>query len=159
MKINLLLFLVLLLLMGMGCLSKKDRDVNKMGDDWNALTIVSENSTVITINNYNDTTLVKMISGGGFFMPKPEKIKIDSLKVYFTKAEKDSVFYLVKNIIQQPVTSKRRCTDFVGELKLVIDYGSARQQINYTGVCDWSLLSDDTKQLHEILKRKMKDNF
>ena len=162
MKINPLLFLVLLLLMCAGCLSKKDRyvDLSIGNDTWSRLTIVSEHRRMIKIDNNNDTSIIETHHIGSIFTGRPKVIKIDTSKVYFTKAEKDTLFNLSQQIVSYPVLNNRHCNDFVGDLDVIIRYyGDTMQQIDYSGVCDWSLLSDDTKQLHEILKRKMKDTL
>lgn len=147
--------------MSMGCLSKKDRYIDKSnGDEWSRLTIVSEHRIMVKIYNNNDTSIVETHHIGSIFTGRPKVVKIDTSKIYFTKAEKDTLFNLSQQIISYPVLHNRHCNDFVGDLDVIIRYYSdTMQQIDYSGVCDWSLLSDDTKQLHEILKRKMKDVF
>jgi hypothetical protein len=148
----------LFLLVGIGCKQVvKQTPINP----WSRLTITSEDYQVITINNTEDTSIIKSYDGGGFFTGY-HKVKVDSLRQYFTMAEKDSLYQLSKDIISNPINPKRFCTDFVGDLKLVIDYGSFkspgsfRQSAEYSGVCNWDTLSDKTIQLHRILQRKIK---
>jgi hypothetical protein len=126
---------------------------------WNTLTIVSEKNEVITINNYNDTSTIKYYDKGSFFTGW-HKVKIDSMKTYFSMAEKDTLYKLAKDIIANPINKKRYpyCTEFVGNLKLVIDYnnGSFRQSGEYNNVCRWDTLSPKTVQLNKILQRRIK---
>lgn len=128
---------------------------------WSTLTIVSEENEIITIENNEDTSMVKSYDGGSIFTGR-HKVIVDSLKAYFTTAEKDTLYSLMKDIITAPAKPKIACTDFAGDLKLIIDYnsfkepGSLRQSVEYTGVCKWDSLSDKTIHLHSILKRRIK---
>jgi hypothetical protein len=151
-------FVLGIILMSTGC----KQMVNQTPQNpWSTLTITFENNEVITIDNTNDTSTVKYYDGGGFFTGY-HKVKVNFLKPYFTMAEKDSIYKLARDIIAIPVQPKIVCTEFVGDLKLVINYGqskepgSYRQSIEYSGVCNWDTLSDKTIQLHRILKRKIK---
>ena len=130
---------------------------------WEKITIVSDEDEVITINNYDDTSTVKNYEAGSIFTGF-HKVKIDSLKTYFTMAEKDSIYHLAQSIISSGVDPKGSCTDFVGDLKLNIDYGtlgepwSRRQSIEYSGVCEWETLSLQTRQLQALLEKRIKLN-
>ena len=73
----------------------------------------------------------------------------------------------MQNIIANPPKPMHECTDFVGDLKLIIGYGRGNfrepgtyeQSVEYSGVCDWNALSFKTMQLHNILARKLKKVF
>lgn len=126
---------------------------------WSELTIFSEHDIQITIDNDTDTSVVKVYHIGSFFAPLPKgsKIKVDTIKVFFTRNEKDSIFSLVNNLIIHPTKTKGFCTEYVGSLELVIDYGNQfKQMAKYSSVCNWNLLSDKTRQLHDILKSRIK---
>jgi hypothetical protein len=160
MKYILLLFFACLILVNNSCNFKEKEDIKQISDDsWSTLTIVSEHRTVITFVNNNDTSIVKIHHIGSIFTPRPKKIIIDTIKAYFTKAEKDTLFNLAKEIVSHPVVNTRHCTDFVGDLDIFINYGDVRQQINYAGVCDWNTLSDRTMQLHNLLRKRIKNVF
>ena len=158
-------FVLVMLYIGMAIVGCKTHSgstmVNKIDTSWTMLTIKSEDETVIAINNNSDTTMVKYYDNGGFFTTH-HKTKIDSLKTYFTKAEKDSVFYLADDIISNPVRHRVACTDFVGDLEVTIYYGrykdpgSYKKSIAYSGICNWESLSDKTKLLHKILQKRIK---
>lgn len=81
------------------------------------------------------------------------------MKAYFTIAEKDTIFLLAKALILNPAKTPKKCTEFVGHLELDVDYGQFRQYCEYTSVCNWNMLSDTTKHLHDILKRKIKNVY
>ncbi|OIQ66917.1 hypothetical protein GALL_515110 [mine drainage metagenome] len=159
-KCNCFLVFVCLSAVNSSCIYHEHKDVELAL--WSTLTIESEESTEVRINNDDDTSTVVVYHVGSFFSPKPKKIKIDSIKIYFTPAEKDTIANLSKELISKPVKLRGGCTDFVGDLKIAVYYGaykapgSVRQSIEYSGVCNWNTLSATTIQLHRILKRKMK---
>jgi|GEM_PF-2285608 len=154
-----IIFFALFLLALIGC----KQVVDKVSENpWSVLRIISEEDTQITINNDDDTSMVNVYHRGSFFapLPKNKKIKIDTFKAYFTKAEKDTIFSLVKDLIQQPAKTSKFCTDYVGSLDLMIVYGEQfKQRGEYSSVCDWNVLSDKTKQLHDILRRRIKNVY
>ncbi len=145
-----------------GCIHHDHKDVELAS--WSTLTIESEENTELEINNYDDTSTVLVYHVGSIFSPRPktsQKIKIDTTKIYFTPAEKDTIANLSKELISKPVKLTGGCTEFVGDLRIAIYYGaykepgSVRQSIEYSGVCNWNTLSANTIQLHRILKKKM----
>jgi hypothetical protein len=151
-----IILLVLFLSVSVGCKQVVDQ---RVVNPWSVLRIISEEDTQITINNNEDTSMVNVYHRGSFFAPLPKntKVKIDTFKAYFTKAEKDTIFSLVEDLIQHPAKTNKFCTDYVGSLDLVIVYGEQfKQRGEYSSVCDWNTLSAKTIQLHGILKRKMK---
>lgn len=160
MRFVIILTFAILLLIGLGCKQKViNTNVNR---DWTSLTIDEEDHrTVITINNQDDTSDVRFNDFEGFFTGF-HKTKTDSLKTYFTLAEKDTIFSLIENIISNPVKAKHACTDFVGDVELTIYYGefkapgTCKQSIAYSGVCNWDSLSAKTAQLSALLNKKIR---
>jgi hypothetical protein len=151
--------LVLFLLVATAC----KQVVNQTAaNPWSTLAILSEENTQIIINNNDDTSMVNVYHRGSFFAPLPKnaKVKVDTFKVYFTKAEKDTLFSLVKDLILHPAKTNKFCTEYIGSLNLVIVYGEQfKQRGEYSSVCDWNVLSDKTKQLHDILRRRIKNVY
>ncbi len=135
--------------------STNDGDRSK---EWNTLTVISEGSTIVKINNDNDSAFVNVFHRGSLFSPLPKKseVKIDTIKTTFSKSEKDSLVLLAKEIISNPVIVKVSCTEYIGHLELIINYGAFEQKGEYSSVCDWTKVSDKTLKLHEILKRRIK---
>lgn len=149
-------------MINLGCDSHTKNKESQVVSDWSTLTIISDEYMVIRIENDDDSSIVRYYNAGSIFTGRPKKIKMDTLKTCFTTAEKDSIFILVKEMISNPSKSKRACTDFAGDLKLTIDYGgvfkepgTCEQSIEYSGVCNWVELSDNTIRLNKILKRKI----
>ena len=92
-----------------------------------------------------------------FFSQSPKiKKDIKTFNVYFTPAEKDSIYKLTRDLINHPANRKRKCTEYVGQLELYIDYGQFTLSGNYTSVCDWTTLSIKTQQLYGLLKKRIK---
>jgi len=129
---------------------------------WDRLLIISEHDVQIHISNDNGTSMVNVYHSGSFFQPLPKnaKVKIDTLKVFFTEAEKDTIFSLVQDLITNPARSKNFCTEFVGSLDLRVSYGKQFiQSAKYSSVCDWNTLSDKTKRLHDMLRSRIKNVY
>jgi hypothetical protein len=145
------IFIILILL----CFGCKQKTVSP---SWTYLTIVSENRTYINIENGNDSALVKFYHKGTIFEPlkKDEKVKIETSKIGFNKAERDSVFSFVNDLIINPVVPKTHCTEFVGMLELTLVCGQITRSCKYESVCDWTKLSDKTALLGRIFIRKIK---
>jgi hypothetical protein len=151
--------LTLFLLIGIGCKQAVNQIV---ANPWSVLRIISEEDTQITINNDDDTSMVNVYHRGSFFAPLPKgtKVKVDTFKVYFTKTEKDTIFSLVEDLILHPAKTNKFCTEYVGSLDLIIVYGEQfKQRGEYSSVCDWNILSDKTKRLHDILRRRIKSIY
>jgi hypothetical protein len=153
--------LVFLFLFSASCKQSKKPDNMPAGTSWTRIVILSENRTEVTINNDDDSTKVKFYNYGTFFTGY-HKLKVDSTKIFFKSNEKDSLFRWAKTIASDAVESNRRCTDFVGELRIIIDYGSFgspgtfEQSIKYTGVCDWGALSPAAGKLHNFIGKRIK---
>ena len=128
---------------------------------WTELTITSEAQTEIIIYADNDTATVKIYDSGAFsFFAQPKKHKIDTLKVIFNPGERLEIFRLARDIVATPPKSIHHCTDFVGDLDIKIYYGEeCTPTFEYSGVCNWNILSDKTQALHDMLKGKMKKVF
>jgi hypothetical protein len=147
-------FILTLLFLSVGCKQQANQADTV---PWNTLTIISEGSTEIIINNYDDTSMIKIYPIVTIFMPRPKKkLKVDTVKAYFTLAEKDTLFKLAKDLIFNPVKTHGRCTEFIGHLELSINYGQFRQYGEYSSVCNWNTLSDKTMKLHNMLKKRIK---
>jgi len=115
-----------------------------------------DNYQVININRGNsDSVTVTTYFKGTFFQPV-KKVRVTRKQFFFTKAEKDSIYDLAENIVTYPIVPKHRCTDFAGNLELVISYGDQiTHSCKYSSVCDWATLSDKTLKMNALLKRKI----
>jgi len=152
-------YLIILGLIGM-CIGCKPKPVQQQqASEWTALTIQSEDNAEIIVYPDSDTVTVHVYHTASFFSP-PKKVTVDTLRIVFPKAERDSIFYLVKDIITAPPPVSGHCTEFIGDLRVKIYYGETLNQgVDYSGVCNWNRLSLKTMQLHNILKRRIKKVF
>ena len=88
--------------------------------------------------------------------------KADPKKESFilSKTEKDSIFKWTRSLVMEPASPIHRCTDYAGHLLITIDYGTIwsrkRQSCEYSSVCDWYLVSEETKAMRTLLKTKIK---
>ncbi|RYU92156.1 hypothetical protein EWM62_01570 [Mucilaginibacter terrigena] len=137
-----------------GCKSKPTTIDLKDSVPWQRLTIVDEKDVGYFIQNNTDPGYVIVYHRGSFFAPQKKTFKQDTLRVNFTNAENDTLAYIMKDLIVHPVKTEKFCTDFVGSLNLKINYGQYELSGRYSSVCDWSQLSDKTRQLKAILNRK-----
>jgi hypothetical protein len=156
MKLLITSLLLYILIGTASCNLNKSSDEFSISRPWNSLTIIDDQRIVFIINNDLDSSTVEVHNIGSIFSPAPKEKLIDTFKVYFTKPEKDTLAYLTQKLIINPPKIKSFCTEFVGTIELKIDYGQFKQYGKYDSVCDWSLLSDQTKQLSKILKRNFK---
>ena len=122
---------------------------------WQQLIIKSEGFLTIVIGNDSDSSTVYVHHGGSFFAPV-KKVTTDTMKVFFTKNEKDSLALLSHNLIVDPAKTKGMCTEYVGYLKLELQNGQVTQTGEYVSVCDWTKLSDTTRRLNNILNKRIK---
>jgi hypothetical protein len=150
-------FCTIILLAGCGLNENKP---NVMELTWTSLKISPTQGTNITIfyDHYEggDSSMVTIYDPGSIFSPRPKgKLKIDTLWVKFTKAERDTLGLIANNLISNPAPPKQFCTEFVGKLAIEIRYGEqVKRSVEYNSVCDWSALSLEAKQLNKMLVRK-----
>ena len=124
--------------------------------EWETITITSNSSVEFILSNDHDSSIAKVYHVV-FYPPKPaQKVKIDTLKIKFSRAEKDTVAYLVNDLIVHPKKIKSLCTEFDGTIALVMYYKQFTISGKYSSTCDWTSLSNETKQLNSILKRGLK---
>jgi hypothetical protein len=126
---------------------------------WTSLKISTRQGTNISIYyDSGDSSMVTDYNPGSIFSPRPKgKLKVDTLWVKFTKAERDTLGLIANSLISNPVTPKQFCTEFVGKLTLDIQYGEqVKRSVEYNSVCDWTKLSPETKHFWAILERQLK---
>ncbi|TWR27081.1 hypothetical protein FPZ42_08595 [Mucilaginibacter achroorhodeus] len=136
---------------------------SKNTEAWNNLTVVDNHNVVFNIYNDDDSTTVMHRKGAGPFSHSHKNF-IDTIKIKFTPVERDSIYKLAKAIITNPQQRISGCTDYVGSIVLMIDYGaykspgSYRLTGEYSGVCKWDTLSIACATLNKLLYRHVKFN-
>src|SRR5947209_5591885 len=94
----LVIFFSIVAILTISCKHQSNQNPGKKSDHWESLTIVSDDYQVIMISNNDDTSIVKSYDSGSILQGR-HKTKVDSVKAYFTIAEKDTLFRLSKDII------------------------------------------------------------
>ena len=77
-----------------------------------------------------------------------------------TTVEKDSLFLWTNNLMG-PTSPTMRCTDYVGHLVVRINFGTRSSRTikscEYSSICNWDIVSKDTKSIYSFLKIKKVD--
>ncbi|WP_127706464.1 hypothetical protein [Mucilaginibacter limnophilus] len=130
---------------------KKDLSDNV---DWTYLQITSESNWQITIVNGSAFSRLVNLHHRYALSSDTSYVKPDTTRLKFSNDERDSIYYLVNSLIERPAQTDKFCTEFVGKLKLSVFYGEQLERTcNYSSVCNWSRMSDETDKLYKILKR------
>jgi len=120
---------------------KKDNN-NLKEYSWEYIYITTDNSYTYLFDRYSNEYEVLNIN--------------DSLKIMknINDSEKDSLYKWTKSIIEKPPYTENICSDFVGNIKITIIRDERVKQICViNSVCDWSLLSNETKKIKLLLDR------
>ncbi|SHL76505.1 hypothetical protein SAMN05443634_1234 [Chishuiella changwenlii] len=78
----------------------------------------------------------------------------DSIKTIknISKNEKDSLYKWIQSIVEKPPYTDNLCTGYVGNIKIIITRDErVKQTTEIKSVCDWSQLSNETKNLKAFL--------
>jgi len=115
------------------------KDNNKLKEySWEYICITYDNSYSYLFDKHNDE--IFDIS--------------DSIKTIksINKNEKDSLYKWVQSIVEKPPYTDNLCTDYVGNIKIIITREERiKQTTEIKSVCDWSQLSNETKNLKAFL--------
>ena len=123
--------------------------------DGNQELIVYNNGDSAVFTKWTDS-LIKSTEGEQWI---PTNIRQERFSVQ--KNEKDSLFKWTKNLVANPKHPEKWCTDYVGHLIVKINYGpqcaNIAQSCEYSSVCDWDIVNEDTKAIFRFLKTKVKE--
>lgn len=146
-----LTFILFIAVMITGCtFNHPDKPVK----EWEEL-IIKEHATKFIISNYDDSSKVIFYNIGSFFQPV-KKVTIDTIRVFYTRSDKDSLAMLSQSLITRPAVPRQFCTEFIGLLRITLQSGQVTQTVEYNSTCDWTKLSDTTMMLNRILQRGLK---
>jgi hypothetical protein len=120
--------------------------VIETGDD--EITIFgSENTVVLKTWDYVDS-----LTDNGHIS---NRTNIRTRTSSISKSETDSIYAWTSNLTKNFEIPKVFCTDYVGYLKITIQYaGQVKQSCEYNSVCEWRTLTNDTKKLDGLLRIK-----
>lgn len=158
------LYVSLALMFIVGCKNNVATDKSEVAVFWEDIFMNLGGNQELKIFNWGDSAVfTKWTDSLVETNPKKTWIRIKPLKVVFpiTKSEKDSLFKWTRKLVRGPVEPEQRCTDYVGYLSATIEYGNrssrTKQTCEYSSICDWFNVNDDTKSLYRLLKTRIKD--
>jgi hypothetical protein len=67
---------------------------------------------------------------------------------------RDSINFYANNLVENKMLPEKFCTDYVGAIKVTIQYGDAvSKTVTYSSICDWKTLNRDTKEIYLLFQR------
>lgn len=126
-------------------------------NNWEKFSITTKFQKIVIENHFDSIYFEKRIYKPGFgeAPPKYELEKIERGIVNLTKQEKDSLIYHIHNTINNPTFTDVFATDYVGNVLFTMERHNMKLMCQYNSVGDWTIISDDTKKIHEILNKKI----
>ena len=143
-----------LLVFFLSCDEKKE-----LPEDWIAININLENQRISLINKTDSLYFKKWDYKDTIENNSRVRKAVDFEREngIVTKEEKNKIFKLVYTLITDPITPKNICTDYVGSLRLTIEYSEQMSQSSsYSSICEWSTLSPETQELQKLFEQKLK---
>ena len=158
--INLLSYLAIILSSILpGC--QQNESIDKYSSIWNAITLESEGQQ-ITIYGARDSVVLKqwdyrdsLTENERIWIRIPFNIRTENIKI--KKEEMNHIYTWSKKLITDFALPEKFCTDYVGHLRLTIQYtDQIKQSCEYSSICEWRVLNSETKKLNELLEQKFK---
>jgi hypothetical protein len=140
----------------------RDKEVNSTGSTfWESIYMNLDGNQELTIFNYEDSAVFRKWTDSLVVLAddKEDWMRTSERTVAFkiTTVEKDSLFHWTSNLMK-PAAPIMRCTDYAGHLVVKINYGRydsrTVKSCEYSSICDWNVVSADTKSIYEFLKTK-----
>jgi hypothetical protein len=153
--------LLLTILVGTTLLGCKDRS-EKIEKDfrpqiWRTI-FFDFGSNELTVYNDGDSLVLKswtykdsVTEKGKVWIPIGFKTKKESVN----QMKKDSIYFWTTKINWPPVMPVKFCTDYVGSLKVKIQFGDrVFQTSEFYSICEWETMSTETGKLHRLFSEK-----
>ncbi|KFF24137.1 hypothetical protein [Chryseobacterium vrystaatense] len=154
--------LLLSLILCTSCSKKQKNTVREPYRNWGTLEIKTRYQT-LTISKFSDSAEYYYITDSKgefktFTEPKyqAENDKQEKKKIFFTKAEKDSLSKYIYESVTQPKFTNVLATDYVGNVVLKLDTGNMNLVCEYYSVGDWTTVSENTKKIYDLISKKIK---
>jgi hypothetical protein len=122
------------------------------------LTLFNQHDSVV-FKKWTDSLVTQNDSEADWMSEKSDWVRTNEqiLSFKITRIEKDSLLMWTNSLLE-PVVPVMRCTDYVGHLTVRIHYGyydsRTTKTCEYSSICDWHIVSPDTKSIYNFLKRK-----
>lgn len=155
-------FIISTLLLMEGCrqnektIQQNKETVIKDFQRWDSLEIKTRYQT-LTVFKYEDSANYQNISYDKEMYDIPPKYnnkKVKNLKLYFTKAEKDSLAKYIFTSVTKPKFTNILATDYVGNVSFTFSRINMNLVCEYQSVSDWTEVSDETKMIYGLIGKK-----
>lgn len=125
---------------------------------WNEIQLITRNQKII-IYNESDTAsfeneIYKKVSGE-YISARYKLEKIDKINFSLNRNERDSLYKFVKAVITKPVFTDRASTDYAGYVLIKLRDRHTTLMCEYKSVGEWSTVSEQTKNIYNLLKSKI----
>jgi hypothetical protein len=163
------LFLITIIIVtGVSC---KDKATNRGDIFWEDIYMNLDGNQELTVFNdfdsvvfkkWTDSLVAQNDNEANWIRDKSDWIRTNERIVSFkiTNSEKDSLLTWTKSLLE-PAVPVMRCTDYAGHLTVRVNYGHYDSRTiktcEYSSICDWNIVSPETKSIYNFLKRKRVD--
>jgi len=161
MKLNIKILLLIILIIILSCKQKQNEKIGEnIHNNWEEIEVKTRTEK-ITISKFSDSAdYVQDLNNIAFqILPENGKLveeKVIKKKIIFTKSEKDSLAKYIYQSVTNPTFTNILATDYAGSVKLKYDTGTTKLICEYNSVGDWSIVSNETMKIYELLNKKIK---
>ena len=144
----------------MSCKQKQnEKIINNTPNNWEEIE-VNTRTEKLKISKFSDSAEYENNPNNITFkiLPEDGKIieeKIIRKKIYFSKSEKDSLAKYVCESVTNPKFTDVFATELAGSVIFIYDTGKTKLICENESVGDWSILSESTKKIYELISKKV----
>lgn len=144
----------------MSCKQKQnEKIINNTPNNWEEIE-VNTRTEKLKISKFSDSAEYENNPNNITFkiLPEDGKIieeKIIRKKIYFSKSEKDSLAKYVYESVTNPKFTDVFATELAGSVIFIYDTGKTKLICENESVGDWSILSESTKKIYELISKKV----
>jgi hypothetical protein len=153
--------LLILTFFSIGCKNFTRNDNNLDFNYWNWVVISPENHN-INIFYDSDTASIVTWDLKDTVNKQQEQVQIKTnfnrKKFVLSKKERETIFLCTYKLTKDTVKPKDFCSDYCGHATFRIKSRQISLSSSFSSICNWSKISDETKQIYMILSRKIKVN-
>lgn len=159
MKLNLKILVIPISFAILSC-KQNEKTIETLHNNWEKIEINTRTEKLL-ISKFSDSAEYEQNPNDIAFKILPEdgkiaKEEIVKKKVYFTKSEKDSLAKYIYESVTKPKFTNALATDYAGCVTLRYDTGNMKLTCEYDSVGDWSLVSEQTKKIYDMISNKIK---
>lgn len=160
MKLNLRIIILIFSSSIMSCKQKQnEKIINNTPNNWEEIE-VNTRTEKLKISKFSDSAEYENNPNNITFkiLPEDGKIieeKIIRKKIYFSKSEKDSLAKYVYESVTNPKFTDVFATELAGSVIFIYDTGKTKLICENESVGDWSILSESTKKIYELISKKV----